>query len=126
MKFITLIVVVLFTFTLQADEATINETPYNFVKMNIGHGKPHLVELGSDRCHACKIMGKTLYKAKKENPNYSISYVNISKDRSVATELGIQMIPTQIVYNAKGEEVYRHVGKLSEDELLEVFQKQQF
>ena len=126
MKFITLIVVVLFTFTLQADEATINETPYNFVKLNIGHGKPHFLELGSDKCHACQIMSKTLYKAKKENPNYNISYVNISKDRSVATELGIQMIPTQIVYNAKGEEVYRHVGKLSEDELLEVFQKQQF
>ena len=126
MKLITLILVTLFTLTLNADEQTISDTPYNFVKLNIGHGKPHFIELGSEKCPACKVMGKTLYKAKKENPNYNISYVNISKDRSFATELGIQMIPTQIVYDAKGEEVYKHVGKLSEDELLEVFKKYQF
>ena len=126
MKLITLILVALFTITLNAAEKNISETPYNFVKLNIGHGKPHFLELGSEKCPACQIMSKTLYKAKKENPNYNISYVNISKDRSIAAELGIQMIPTQIIYDAKGEEVYRHVGKLAEDELLEVFKKYQF
>jgi thioredoxin 1 len=116
----------LFALNINATELTISDTPYNFVKLNIGHGKPHLIELGSEKCPACKIMGKTLYKAKKENPNYNISYINVSKDRSIAAELGIQMIPTQIVYDASGEEVYRHIGKLSKNELLEVFKKYQF
>ncbi len=126
MKLLIFISMMFFTLNINADEPSINETPYNFVKLNIGHGKPHLLELGSDRCHYCKIMGKTLYKIKKEHPNYNISYVNVSKDRTVAMNLEVQMIPTQIIYDAKGEEVYRHVGKLSEDELQEILKKYQF
>jgi thioredoxin 1 len=126
MKLITLFLVALFTFTLHAQESTISATPYNFVKINIGHGKPHLLELGAERCHSCQIMGKTLYKVKNEYPNYNISYINVSRERHVAMDLGVQMIPTQIVYDAKGKEVYRHVGKLSESELSEVFKKYQF
>jgi len=126
MKLITLIIVSLLTLSGYATETSINETPYNFVKLNIGQGKPHFLELGSDSCPACKVMGKTLYKVKKENPNYNISYVNVSKDRSVAYSLGVQMIPTQIIYDKKGKEVYRHTGKLAEDELLEVLQMYQF
>ena len=126
MKLTSIILTLLFALNIHADELSINETPYNFVKLNIGQGKPHLLELGSDRCHACQIMGKTLYKVKKEHPKYNISYVNVSKDRTVAMELEVQMIPTQIIYDAKGEEVYRHVGKLSTDELQEVFKKYQF
>ncbi|MFK5938454.1 MAG: thioredoxin family protein [Sulfurimonas sp.] len=126
MKLITLITITLFTLNIYATEASISESPYNFVKLNIGHGKPHLIELGSEKCPACKIMGRTLYKAKKENPNFNISYINISKDRSVATSFGVQMIPTQIIFDKNGVEAYRHVGKLSRDELLEVFKKYQF
>ena len=126
MKLITLVLIALFALNINAAEQTISETPYNFVKLNIGHGKPNFLELGSDRCHSCQIMGRKLYKAKKENPNYNISYVNVSKDRTVARDLGVQMIPTQIIYDPKGEEVYRHVGKLSENELLEIFKKYQF
>jgi len=126
MKLFILTVALLFSVNIYANEKTIKETPYNFVKLNIGHGKPHLLELGSDRCHYCKIMGKTLYKVKKENPNYNISYVNVSKDRTVAMNLEVQMIPTQIIYDKKGKEVYRHVGELSEEKLQEIFKKYQF
>ena len=123
MKFL---IALLFTLNLSANEGTIHETAYNFVKINIGHGKPHLLELGSKTCPGCIVMGKVLYKTIKKHPTYLISYVNVSKDRSVATSLGISVIPTQIIYDAKGKEVYRHSGKLTQNELSELFLKYKF
>ena len=71
-------------------------------------------------------MGIELYKVTQEHPNYNISYVNISKDRRVAQTLGISMIPTQIIYDKDGKEVYRHVGKLSPQELADALKKYKF
>ena len=116
----------LYTFNLSAQNNTIEESSYNFIKMYIGHGTPFFLELGSDTCPGCKVMGKTLYKVHKEHPKYNIKYVNISKDRRVSSMLDISVIPTQIIYDKNGEEVYRHVGKISESELLKILKKYRF
>jgi thioredoxin 1 len=126
MKTLATLAIALLALNLTAGEPSLRDTPYNFVKMNIGHGKPHFLELGSDECPGCVIMGQTLYSVSKENPNYNISYVNIIKDRSVAQKFSIQMIPTQIVYDKEGLEVYRHTGTLSKDELSTLFAKYEF
>ena len=120
------VLLTLFSLNLLANENTIKESSYNFIKINFGNGNPHFLELGSDRCHACKEMGKELYKVTQEHPNYNINYVNISKDRRVAQTLGISMIPTQIIYDKDGSEVYRHVGKLSPEELRDILKKYKF
>ena len=116
----------LLSFNLSAQEKMIDESSYNFIKMYIGHGTPFFLELGSETCPSCKVMGKTLYKVSKKHPKYNIRYVNISKNRRVSQKLNISVIPTQIIYNKTGQEVYRHVGKLSENELLEVLKKYKF
>jgi len=36
------------------------------------------------------------------------------------------MIPTQIIYDKNGEEVFRHTGKLNEIELDDIFEKYKF
>ena len=124
MKILAALVITLLT--LNADEQSLSDTSYNIVKMNVGQGKPHFLEIGSEECGGCKIMGKTLYAFSKQNPNYNISYVNVTKDRSVAQKFSIQMIPTQIVYDKDGQEVYRHTGTLSQDELSALFKKYEF
>ena len=121
-----LLLIAAFALNLHAQEETIKESSYNFTKINIGKGKPNFLELGSDSCHGCVVMGKTLYKVSKENPNYNIDYINISKDRSLAQSLQISMIPTQIIYDKDGKEVFRHMGVISETELLELFKTHKF
>jgi len=126
MKLLLIIFLTLLSANLLANEKTIEDSSYNFIKINIGQGKPYFLELGSDRCHACRDMGKELYKITQEHPNYNISYVNISKDRRVAQTLDIRMIPTQIIYNKEGTEVYRHIGKLTPKELADALKKYNF
>ncbi|MDA3945391.1 MAG: thioredoxin family protein [Helicobacteraceae bacterium] len=124
-SFITLLIIFL-TLSALADEPMLRETPYVYVKSSIGKGKPHFVEVGSESCHSCQIMGKLLYKVKKRYPNYNIAFVNVKKERQAAFDLKIRMIPTQLIFDQEGKEVYRHVGVLATDDLLALFKTYKF
>ena len=113
------LVIALSVLTVTANANKLNATPYNFAKIYIGHGKPYFLEIGAQECPSCKIMGEVLYSVKQENPNYNILYIDIGNDRTTAQNLGVHMIPTQIIYDAQGKEAYRHTGKLDEVELDE-------
>jgi len=107
--------------TLMASSHTLEATPYNQVKKVVGKGEPYFLEVGSEHCWACQKMGKLLYKFKQKHPQANIAFIDVQKERKAAFELGVRMIPTQIFYNKKGVEVYRHVGALSESELENLF-----
>ncbi len=115
------LLLVLLTLNLFADEPMLRATPYVYVKASIGKGKPHFVEVGSDSCHSCQIMGKLLYKVKKKYPSYNIDFVNVKRDRHAANALKIQMIPTQLIFDKTGKEIYRHIGLLTTPDLLALF-----
>jgi len=127
-KLRSLIILLLLTFTVAAlaEEPMLRETQYAFVKASIGKGKPHFVEVGSDSCHSCQIMGRVLYKVHKKYPQYNINFVNVKRERQVAYELKIQMIPTQLIFDKEGKEVYRHVGVLTTPDLLQLFKTYHF
>ncbi len=126
MKIITLIFTLLFTTQLLAEQPMLRATPYKYVQQAIGKGKPHFIELGSDSCHSCRIMGKQLYRIKQKNPAFNIEFINVKREREAAYEFKIRMIPTQIIYDAKGKEVYRHIGLLADKELQELFSTYNF
>lgn len=44
----------------------------------------------------------------------------------MARELEIRLIPTQIIYDKDGREVYRHIGVLSSDVLNNLFEVYKF
>ena len=117
MKKLFLLLAVLLTANLYANEPMLKETAFMEVSKQIGKGLPVFLEVGSDSCHSCQIMGRLLYRVRQEHPEYPIYFVNVKKEREAAFKLKIQMIPTQIVLDSKGNEVYRHVGVLSEEEL---------
>lgn len=71
-------------------------------------------------------MGKMLYEVSQDHPDYTIRFINLKKERGVAKELKIMMIPTQLIYDANGKEVYRHIGALEEAELYELLKKHKF
>lgn len=124
----SLFLLFLLTFALSAlaEEPMLRATQYAYVKASIGKGKPHFVEIGSDSCHSCQIMGRMLYKVHQQYPQYNIDFVNVKRERQAAYELNIQMIPTQLIFDKTGKEVYRHVGPLDTQTLLSLFSTYQF
>jgi thioredoxin 1 len=55
-------------------------------------------------------MGELLSKAIAQKPSRKIFFVDVGSERAAAEELKIRMIPTQIVYDANGKEIDRHIG----------------
>ena len=109
--------------TIFAADTMLNETPYEIAKSDIGKGKAVMLEVGSDKCGSCQDMGKMLYRVKKSTPDAIIFFINVWQEHKAIKILGIQMIPTQIIYDAKGKEAYRHIGPLTEAELDNVLTK---
>lgn len=115
----------IFTFS-HALEPMLPESNFAYVKQCIGKGKPFFLEIGSDSCYACQEMGKKLYRYKKQHKDFELHFINVEKNRALAHQLEVRMIPTQIVYDANGKEVYRHIGLLSDKNLIDLFQKYGF
>ncbi len=87
-------------------------------------GLVNLVDLGSDYCLPCKMMTPIMTKLEKDyKGKAAVVYVNIEKFPDQAKRFGIRVIPTQIFYDKKGKEVYRHEGFLSEKEIVAQFKK---
>ncbi len=126
MKFLMSFILLVSVTLLCADEPMLKETPYVYVKVSIGKGKPYFLEVGSESCRSCKEMGKLLYKVKQKYPTYNIVFINVKKERQAAYDLKIQMIPTQLIFDENGKEVYRHVGPLTTDALLALFKSYKF
>ena len=118
MRYLLSTLLLFLTLNLFANEPMLRETQYQYVASSIGKGKPYFLEVGSDSCHSCQIMGKLLYKVHKKYPQYEIHFINVKKEREAAYALKIQMIPTQLIFDAQGREVYRHVGLLTTNDLM--------
>jgi thioredoxin 1 len=83
-----------------------------------------MVDLGAHKCIPCKMMAPILAKLEKEyKGKAAIVFIDVWKDRSQAERFGIRAIPTQIFYDKSGQEVYRHVGFMSEDAIVEQLNK---
>lgn len=126
MKLVIMFIATLFMFNVIADEPMLKESQFKYVAQSIGKGKPYFLEVGSDRCYSCQKMGRLLYKVVQKNPEYNIYFINVAKNRVAARMLGIQMIPTQIIYDKNGKEVYRHIGILSTNQVNSLLQKYSF
>jgi thioredoxin 1 len=50
----------------------------------------------------------------------------VKNDRKVARALKVRMIPTQIIYDKEGNEVFRNIGLIGSQELLELFKTYKF
>lgn len=85
---------------------------------------PKLVDVGADKCIPCIKMAPILEKLKEDFiGKMDVQFVDAWKNRKEAAEYGIRMIPTQIFYAADGEELYRHTGFYSHEEILGKWQE---
>jgi len=72
---------------------------------------PILVDLGKGTCIPCKKMKPILDELKAEYEGRAVvKIIDLRYERQAARKYGIRLIPTQIFFDAEGNEVYRHEG----------------
>ena len=83
-----------------------------------GSGRPCLAEFGSDECDACKRMQAVLAEAEQHFSGV-VDLVRVDTDihPAEAQRWRLRMVPTQILVDASGTELWRHEGYLPFDEL---------
>jgi len=82
-------------------------------------GMVTMVDLGAKKCVPCKMMAPIMEKVEKDYQGRAvIHFFDVWEDREPATRFGIQGIPTQIFFDKDAKEVYRHVGFMSEADIV--------
>lgn len=80
--------------------------------------KPTVVEFGANSCESCREM-KPILHALAQDPRIAVADIDIIKERDYISRYQIRLMPTQVFYDAKGQETSRHLGKINADEILE-------
>jgi thioredoxin 1 len=85
-------------------------------------GMVTMVDLGAKKCIPCKMMAPILEKLEKVYAGKAaVVFLDVWEDPAPARRFGIRAIPTQIFFDNKGREVYRHEGFLSEEAIVRRF-----
>jgi thioredoxin 1 len=80
---------------------------------------PRLVDLGADKCVPCKMMAPVLKELKKEYAGrMEVEFIDVWKIPDAGKAYNINLIPTQIFFDASGKELFRHEGFFSKKDIL--------
>ena len=86
----------------------------------VGRPLPRLVDLGADKCIPCKKMAPILKDLAAEyQGTLVVEFIDVWKSPDAGKQYGIRMIPTQIFFDASGEERFRHEGFMAKDVILD-------
>jgi len=87
--------------------------------------KIEFVELGSVKCIPCKKMQPIMRSIeKKYGGQVKVTFYDVWEDDAPAKKFGIELIPTQVFLDAKGNEIMRHQGFFPEEEIDKFLQSQ--
>jgi len=83
---------------------------------------PRMLELGSTTCIPCKMMEEVL-EALRHNykGELQVDFIDVTINVEAGKKYKIQLIPTQIFFDAFGKEIFRHEGFLPEKEIVAKF-----
>lgn len=83
---------------------------------------PRLLDLGATSCIPCKMMAPIIEAlAKDYKGKLTVEFIDVWKNPSASDKYKISSIPTQIFFDEKGKEFYRHVGFFPKEDILKVF-----
>ncbi len=84
-------------------------------------GKPVVMEFGGETCIPCRQMQPVLQEIRGElGKRGRVHNFWIQAHPEVARQFNVMVMPTQIVFDAKGAEVFRHIGVFSLPEFRKV------
>jgi thioredoxin 1 len=80
---------------------------------------PRLVDLGAGKCIPCKMMKPILDDLRANYAaRFITEFIDVWENPDAGKKYGIEMIPTQIFYDAEGKERFRHVGFFGKEDIL--------
>ncbi|MDH7602920.1 MAG: thioredoxin family protein [Armatimonadota bacterium] len=86
---------------------------------------PRLLDLGATKCVPCKMMAPILEELAREyKGKLKVEFIDVWENPDAARKYGIRVIPTQIFFDEKGEEFFRHEGFYSKEDILRKFRDQ--
>jgi len=121
--FLTLLIFTIFAFPYQAtfSEPSIDRRfPKNIAQSPL----PKLLDFGAGTCIPCKKMAPILKELAEEyKGRIVIKVIEVYQERELTRVNGIRLIPTQIFFDSKNKEVFRHEGFMDKEQIKKVFQK---
>jgi len=80
---------------------------------------PKLLDLGATKCIPCKMMAPILEDLKKEYAGrMNVEFIDVWENENAGNEYKVEIIPTQIFYDATGKELFRHTGFFGKEDIL--------
>lgn len=82
-------------------------------------GLPVLLDLGADKCVPCKAMAPILEEMRETFAGrLDVCFVDVWKEPRAARDYDVKVIPTQIFLDEDGNELFRHQGFFSREDML--------
>ena len=89
------------------------------VQAALARGKPVVAEFGSISCVSCREMKPILAELQRtHDQTLTVVDIDVLKERQYLARYRIQLMPTQVFFDAQGREIGRHMGKTSGDAIL--------
>jgi len=83
-------------------------------------GMVTMLDLGAGYCIPCKMMAPILEKLQKAyQGKAAIVYLDLRDHKEQAGRFKVRAIPTQVFFDAEGQEVFRHVGFMKEADIVQ-------
>ncbi len=115
-----LLFTLLFSFQTSFSQSKTERIPKDIAKDPI----PKLLDFGRGKCIPCKAMAPILKELSEEyKDRVIIRIIEIDQESKLTEANRIRLIPTQIFFDAKNQEMLRHEGFMSKDDIKKVFQK---
>lgn len=89
------------------------------IRAALASGRPTVADFGARTCIPCKKMAPILEELNRElKGKANVTFTDVWVMPALAQNYRIQMIPTQIFFDAKGKEVKRHIGFIDKADIL--------
>ncbi len=95
-----------------------NNEPDNMTVVPVDRNLPRLLDLGSHSCTPCRMMVPELAAVSEQySGSVEVEFIDVNENPDAAQSHGIKLIPTQIIFDATGSELFRHEGYMSREDM---------
>ncbi len=114
------ILILLFSYPPSFSQSSSDRFPKEIAKTSL----PKLLDFGRGKCIPCKKMAPILQELSEEyKDRVIIKIIEIDQEPNLTRANRIRLIPTQIFFDSKNQEVYRHEGFMDKEQIKAMFQK---
>jgi thioredoxin 1 len=123
-SFLITVIITLLIIPGSASGKSAAEEHEEFLKSLPVKGIVTMIALGKKTCTQCKLMAPILEKLEKKYEGKAmIVFINLLKDPEQQYVYRLKALPTQVFFDSEGKEVFRHIGFMSEKDIVAQLEK---